>query len=100
MVVISLQDIVGASAKVRIAPNQTGGTNTLKARRLFLTAINGTGARFGDYATITAGQGVSLPQNVEVTISASDADPVDLLDLYASGVYVPSGVTVTVAYAV
>ena len=70
------------------------------ARRLFLTAINGTGARFGDYATITAGQGVSLPQNVEVTISASDADPVDLLDLYASGVYVPSGVTVTVAYAV
>ncbi len=92
MTLHSVTDITGTGSP--IALSATLGT---RARRIFLTALTAV-ARFGDSA-ITATRGVELPIGVPVTISASDADIGDSIDL--STVYViQTGGTVSVSYGV
>ena len=96
MVIQTAADIAGGNAKVAL------GTAGQRARRLFLTshtASSGAPARFGD-VNVAAARGVELPLDVQVTISASDADPADSIDLSTSYVYVPSGTTVTFAWGI
>lgn len=93
MTVRSIADITGDNA-----PHAISSTSGPRARRLFLTAHSGS-ARLGD-ASVTAARGVELPTDVEVTVSASDADPTDSIDLSAVYAYVPSGTTLTISYAV
>lgn len=92
MTIHSVADIVGNSTAVQIS-----ATEGLRARRLFLCAQTTSNARFGD-ANVTATQGVELPKDTVVVISASDADPMDTIDLTKAYVYVPSGTTVTVTW--
>ena len=91
MTIQTRADIAGADAKVALS-----STQGVKARRIWLTASGGT-ARFGD-ANVAVGRGVICPQNVLVTISASDADPTDTIDLTIASVYVPTGTTLTVSW--
>ena len=93
MTVHTIPDIVGASQAVAISAVE--GT---RARRLFFTAHTTSTARFGD-KNVAAAQGVELPADTMCTFSASDADCTDLMDLTAAFVYVPSGTTVSVAWA-
>jgi hypothetical protein len=89
MVITSIADITGNNAVHAI------GTATQQARALLLTAIGGV-ARFGD-ANVTATQGVELPEGVEVTIRASEADRTDYIQLGQVYAYVPDGTTLTIA---
>lgn len=96
MTIQTLPDIVGSGAKVAISTQQG-----LKCRRLFLTGFRislGAAARFGD-TNVGAARGVILSNATVVTISASDEDPTDLLDLTAAFAYVPAGVTLKVSFA-
>lgn len=72
------------------------GSSGSFARRIFLAATGGK-ARFGD-ANVAAAQGVELPQDAVVTISASDGDISDRIPLDHAYVYVPNGTTVTVSW--
>jgi hypothetical protein len=91
MVIRSLPDITGTGSPIPLVA--TPGT---RARRIFLTALSAV-ARFGD-ASITATRGVELPVGVEVTISCSDADMTDLIDLSTACV-LQSGGTVSASFA-
>lgn len=90
MTVQTVADIVGANTKVPI------GAAGQRTRRLMITASGGA-ARFGD-TNAAAARGLLLPQNVPVTISASDADRTDTMDLGSVYAYIPSGTTLTVAF--
>lgn len=92
MVIQTQADIVGANAKVAL------GTAGQRARRLFLTPTGGK-CRFGD-VNVAAARGVELNTDVETTISASDADETDSMDMSTVYVYVPSGTTLTVAWGI
>lgn len=98
MTIHTLADIVGDGATHALAP----AGSTLNARRIFLCATGSgtpTPARFGD-ANTAAGQGVELPINAVVVISASDADISDKLPLPQQFVFVPNGTTVTVSFGI
>jgi hypothetical protein len=92
MTIHTIADIIGGSATVALT-----ATQGIFARRIWLTSLTAA-SRFGDAST-SASQGVSLPTNVPVVISASDADITDRIDLTKAYVYVASGSTVTVSYA-
>lgn len=92
MVITSIADIAGDNAVHAI------GTAPQQARALFLTAIGGT-ARFGD-ANVSASQGVELPEGVQVTIRASEADKFDHILLGQASAYVPTGTTLTIAFGI
>lgn len=92
MTLQTLPDIVGANAKVPISTTQGQ-----KARRLFLTPTGGK-CRFGD-TNVAAARGVELNTDVETTISTSDADMTDLMDLTQAFAYVPSGTTLTITFS-
>ena len=95
MTINTIADIVGDGAKHALA-TATGSTGNPRARKLFLTSTGGA-SRYGD-TNVAAARGVSLPTGVEVTISASEADPADLIDLTTQYVFVPNGATVTVSW--
>jgi hypothetical protein len=95
MTIHTLADIVGDGAKHALAV--TG--STLNARRIWLCAHGSSTARFGD-GNVGAAQGVELPADVVVTISASDADISDKLPLAQQNVFVPNGTTVTVSFGI
>lgn len=92
MTTVTIADIVGDNAKHRFA------ASPIRARRLFLTSLTGA-SRFGDI-NVAAACGVALPASIEVTISASDGDITDSIDLSAVYAYVPSGDTLTITYGV
>lgn len=92
MTITTAADITGDNAKHVL------GTAGQRARRIFLTST-GANSRFGD-TNVAAAQGVELPKDIEVTISASDGDISDSIDLSAAFVYVPSGATLTVSFGV
>ena len=93
MTIHTSPDIVGAGVKVALS-----ATDGLRARRIFLTAHSGN-ARFGD-TNVGVAQGVELPADQEVTISASDGDITDAISLTQAFVYVPNGTTVTMAWGI
>jgi len=90
MQISTLADIAGAGATVPLT------TGAAQARALYLTAIGGT-ARFGD-SSVTAAQGVELPDGVMCAFGVNNDDRVDTIQLNQAHVYVPSGTTVTVSY--
>lgn len=93
MTIVPIADIAGANAAVAL------GAAGIRARRIWLTASGSSNARFGN-ASVAAAKGVELPADVLVTISASDADIGDSIDLSIASVYVPSGTTVKATYGV
>lgn len=93
MQIESLADIAGDNAVHPIA-----ATGQPYARTLLLCAIGGS-ARFGAKATVGAAVGVALAQNVPLEISGNAEDYTDTIDLTQAAAYVPSGTTLTIAYA-
>lgn len=92
MTIHTAADIAGSGAAVQLSSTQ--GTF---ARRIWLTAHGSSNARFGGPG-VAAAQGVELPADALVTVSASDADISDRIDLTTAYVYVPNGTTLTVAW--
>ena len=90
MVITSIADITGDNNAHAIGSGQ--------ARAIFLTATGGK-ARFGD-GNVSATQGVELPQDVTVTIRASEADATDYINLAQLKAYVPTSTTLTIATAI
>lgn len=92
MTIHSIADIAGGSATVPLLA--TVGT---RARRIFLGVVGSGTVRVGD-ANVTSSRGVAVVAATPLTISVSDADETDLIDLNTVNAYVPSGTTLTVSY--
>ena len=91
MTIQSAADIAGDNAVHAL------GAAGKRARRIWLTATGSSNARFGD-ASVGAARGVALQNGVETTISASDGDIADSIDLSEASVYIPSGTTLSYSW--
>ncbi len=90
MTLVTVADIAGGNAKVALGSGA--------ARVIFITATGGN-ARLGDTNAGSA-RGVLLKQDVPFTLPEDVADRTATYDLAAVFAYVPSGTTLTVAWAI
>jgi hypothetical protein len=95
----TLPDIPGNGAKQPIAAQPADGSAKIRARRLWLCAHGSSNGRYGD-TNVAAARGLELPADQVVTISASDADIADAIDLTQQFLFLPNGTSVSITYGI